>query len=152
MWRWGQVSMSMAKTRIRRCIWVMGARGLSGFSWSGLRFGRSARDCAPTLSGHDLFNSLQRGILPVQPLKRFLRWLQLFQQPGSDILNPILEKSGTHAALSCERIPVFPGNDRRVSLVSHGKRQTMVDALNGTGANEVIERRQPDFGIGAIEQ
>ena len=31
--------MSMAKTRFRRCIGVMGARGLSGFSWRGLRFG-----------------------------------------------------------------------------------------------------------------
>ena len=34
----GQVSVSMANTRFRRCIGVMGARGLSGFSWRGLRF------------------------------------------------------------------------------------------------------------------
>ena len=41
----GQVSMSMAKTRFRRCIGVMGARGLSGFSWRGLHFGTTDSRC-----------------------------------------------------------------------------------------------------------
>ena len=41
----GQVSMSMAKTRFRRRIQVMGARGLSGFSWRGLRFGTTDSRC-----------------------------------------------------------------------------------------------------------
>lgn len=35
----GQVSMSMAKTRLRRCIHVMGASGLSGASALGWRLG-----------------------------------------------------------------------------------------------------------------
>ena len=43
--RWGQVSMSMAKTRFRRRIQVMGARGLSGFSLRGLRFGATDSRC-----------------------------------------------------------------------------------------------------------
>ena len=41
----GQVSMSMAKTRFRRRIQVMGARGLSGFSWRGWRFGTTDSRC-----------------------------------------------------------------------------------------------------------
>ena len=41
----GQVSMSMAKTRFRRCIQVRGARGLSGCSWPGLRFGTTDSRC-----------------------------------------------------------------------------------------------------------
>ena len=41
----GQVSMAMAKTRFRRRIQVMGARGLSGFSWRGLRFGTTDSRC-----------------------------------------------------------------------------------------------------------
>ena len=41
----GQVSMSMAKTRFGRRIQVMGARGLSGFSWRGLRFGTTDSRC-----------------------------------------------------------------------------------------------------------
>ena len=43
--RLGRVSMSMAKTRFRRAIQVMGARGLSGFSWRGLRFGTTDSRC-----------------------------------------------------------------------------------------------------------
>ena len=43
--RLGQVSMAMAKTRFRRRIQVMGARGLSGFSWRGLRFGTTDSRC-----------------------------------------------------------------------------------------------------------
>ena len=35
----GQVSMSIANTRFRRCIQVMGARGLSSFGRSGSRLG-----------------------------------------------------------------------------------------------------------------
>ena len=41
----GQVSMSMAKTRFGRCVQVMGARGLSGFSLRGLRFGTTDSRC-----------------------------------------------------------------------------------------------------------
>ncbi len=33
------------ETRFRRCIGVMGARGLSGFSWRGLRFGTTDSRC-----------------------------------------------------------------------------------------------------------
>ena len=41
----GQVWMSMAKTRFGRRIQVMGARGLSGFSWRGSRFGTTDSRC-----------------------------------------------------------------------------------------------------------
>ena len=43
--RLGRVSMSMAKTRFGRCVQVMGARGLSGFSWRGSRFGTTDSRC-----------------------------------------------------------------------------------------------------------
>ena len=41
----GRVSMSMAKTRFGRRFRVMGARGLSGFSWRGSRFGTTDSRC-----------------------------------------------------------------------------------------------------------
>ena len=41
----GQVSMSMAKTRFQALHRCHGARGLSGFSWRGLRFGTTHSRC-----------------------------------------------------------------------------------------------------------
>ena len=46
----GQVSIGprsdrWRRTRFRRCIQVKGARGLSGFSWRGLRFGTTDSRC-----------------------------------------------------------------------------------------------------------
>ena len=41
----GQVSMSMAKTRLRRCIHVMGAIGLSGACALGSRLGTMCSRC-----------------------------------------------------------------------------------------------------------
>ena len=113
---------------------------------------RSVPECAPALFGDDLFNSLQRGILPVQTVKRILRRLQLFQHSGGDTRNLILKISGTHAALPGECIPVSPEDETRVSLVAHGKRQIEVDAFNGAGADEVVERRQAYSAVGVVKQ